>query len=171
VRDLMTIDAVVATPTVMARRDLLTSLGGFDDAFRFCEDYELWIRLALISQVRFVPEYLARVRSHADSYSRGRVEVWEGWVQLYDKLAATLQDPGLVALARSRRSESLIHLARRYRLAGRYRDSLGALWRAAPRGMAAGVWWVALVKGVIRPLVPAWILEYRRRRAERAAPT
>ena len=154
-RGLMTFDAAVATPAVVARRDLLTSLGGFDETFFFCEDYEMWARLAMISQVTVVSKPLARVRSHGASYTFGRVEVWEAWVRLYGKLAVTLRDPTLSALARARRNDSLIHLASRYRLAGRYRESLGALWRAAPRGMTARRWWAALVKGVVRPLLPA----------------
>ncbi len=154
VRELMTLEAVVATPTVLVRRDLLMAVGGFDETFSFCEDYDLWIRLAIASQVTIVPNTLAQVRNHQGSYTFGRFEVGESWVQLYEKLAVMLQDPTLRTLARGRRTASLIHLAHRYRWGGRYRQSLAAIWRSAPRGMAAVGWWSALLKGLIRSLLP-----------------
>src|SRR6266487_1823698 len=63
-KDLITFGALVATPTVVVERDLLAGVGGFDESFAFCEDYELWTRLATRAEVVVVPLPLTAVRSH-----------------------------------------------------------------------------------------------------------
>jgi glycosyltransferase involved in cell wall biosynthesis len=59
----------IATPTVMAGRALLLSLGGFDESLEVGEDQDMWIRLALRGQVDFVEESLVRVHVRAGSLS------------------------------------------------------------------------------------------------------
>jgi glycosyltransferase involved in cell wall biosynthesis len=154
--DVITMRATIALPSVMAATEFLRNVGGFDETFLFCSDYELWTRLAAASPARAVPLPLVHVRSHAAShtYSR-RVEVWESWVRLYDQLPATLPAQRLAPLARVRRDECLVELAHAYRRAGRSGASFGALRRAAPGGMVTRDWWVALVKGLFRPLAGA----------------
>jgi glycosyltransferase involved in cell wall biosynthesis len=36
----------IAQPAVMLRRSVVDALGGYDDAFPRCQDYELWLRMA-----------------------------------------------------------------------------------------------------------------------------
>jgi GT2 family glycosyltransferase len=168
-QDLMTLNAFVALPTVMARRQLLREVGGFDEAFVFCGDYELWIRLAGVSQVTVVPEALAWVRSHPGSHTSGRLGVWEAWVRLYEKLMLTQDDSRVTALARKRRTESLMALADQYARARRHPESLVALGRSALWGIATRRWWVVLLQGALRMLIPASVLAYRRRLTEPAA--
>jgi glycosyltransferase involved in cell wall biosynthesis len=59
----------IATPTVMAGRALLLSLGGFAESLEVGEDQDMWIRLALRGQVDFVEESLVRVHVRAGSLS------------------------------------------------------------------------------------------------------
>jgi hypothetical protein len=59
----------VATPTVVARRDLLLRLGGFDESLKVGEDQDMWIRLALEGPTAYVPENLARVHVQQRSIS------------------------------------------------------------------------------------------------------
>src|SRR5262249_31682291 len=51
----------------LARRSLLERAGGFDESLSFAEDWDLWLRLAELSQVDFVPEPLVAIRLHAES--------------------------------------------------------------------------------------------------------
>lgn len=60
----------IATPSVIARRDLALSLGGFDTSLAIGEDQDLWIRLALSAPVAHLPRELVRVHERADSLSR-----------------------------------------------------------------------------------------------------
>lgn len=62
----------MATPTVMASRQLLTELGGFDETLPVAEDQDLWIRLAAAGELVYVPETLVRVHVRAESLSSYR---------------------------------------------------------------------------------------------------
>ena len=58
----------------MMRRDLFVALGGFDEALPVCEDYDLWLRIAVDHQVALIPEPLVIKRGgHADQLSHS---VW-----------------------------------------------------------------------------------------------
>lgn len=60
----------VATPTVMVRKAILESVGGFDEELHIGEDDNLWMRIALDAGVSHIPEVLVRVRVRAGSVSR-----------------------------------------------------------------------------------------------------
>lgn len=49
-------------PAAMMRRDVLESVGGYRPAFRHCEDYDLWLRLAAVTKLCSLPERLIRYR-------------------------------------------------------------------------------------------------------------
>jgi glycosyltransferase involved in cell wall biosynthesis len=53
--------------SVMARRDVLESSGGYEAAFALAEDFELWSRIAVERRVANLPEALVAFRRHADS--------------------------------------------------------------------------------------------------------
>ena len=42
----------------MMRRDVLESVGGYDESYRYAQDYDLWLRLAERCEVANLPEYL-----------------------------------------------------------------------------------------------------------------
>ena len=52
---------------VVASRSLLERAGGFDESLTFGEDWDLWLRLAELSEVDFVPEPLVAIRLHDQS--------------------------------------------------------------------------------------------------------
>lgn len=49
-------------PSVMIRRDLLEAVGGYRAAYRHCEDYDLWLRLAERTRMANLPERLLLYR-------------------------------------------------------------------------------------------------------------
>lgn len=68
---------VVGPPTtVVVRRQLLDSVGGFDPALGYCSDWDLWIRLARRTRFCIVAEPLAGWRIHDSNLTR-RVEQLE----------------------------------------------------------------------------------------------
>jgi glycosyltransferase involved in cell wall biosynthesis len=168
VEPLLTIAAHLATSAVMAERDLVVAAGGFDEDQRFAEDYDLWLRLAIRSEAHVFSERLARVRVHRDHYSLDRVGAYEGWVRLYGKMARTIPDPRLAALAARRRAESTLTLAGLHVDAGRRRAALRTLVDAAGPSWRYPAWCWGAAKTMLRAGLPARLLSAYRQRLRRA---
>ncbi len=61
---------LISPSAVMIRKDLLESLGGFDESLPACEDYDLWLRIGCRHPVGLVPEPLVVKRGgHSDQLS------------------------------------------------------------------------------------------------------
>jgi glycosyltransferase involved in cell wall biosynthesis len=81
---------LVSPSAVVIRRDLYAALGGFDESFPVCEDYELWLRIALREPVGLVDEPLVVKRGgHADQLSRSTWGLDRWRVAALVKLLAT----------------------------------------------------------------------------------
>lgn len=61
--------ALIRTPAVMVERALIEQVGAFDADIRACEDFDLWLRLALVSPAASLDAPLLRVRVAPGSYS------------------------------------------------------------------------------------------------------
>jgi glycosyltransferase involved in cell wall biosynthesis len=165
---LLRIDAYLATPTVVAERALVVEAGGFDEAQRFGEDYDLWLRLALRSPVVVVNERLARVRLHRDNYSHDRPGFYRGWLRFYAKAAATLDDPEARAICTRKRAELSIGLANLEADRRAPREVLRALSDAWLDGRGDRRWWGGATKAALRSVVPARLLALGRKLQRRA---
>jgi glycosyltransferase involved in cell wall biosynthesis len=84
---------------VVARRELVQKVRGFDETLLCGEDQDLWQKLAQISHVDFVPAKLVGLRVHSESsYAQmvssnpelvlfQRLKIWSRWVdQLVDRI-------------------------------------------------------------------------------------
>jgi glycosyltransferase involved in cell wall biosynthesis len=87
-RLLLTHEAMVAFPALVVERALLGEVGGLDETLVFSEDYDLELRLAACAECICIAEPLVRVRVHAGSTTRRRVEVNESFIRVYAKFAA-----------------------------------------------------------------------------------
>jgi glycosyltransferase involved in cell wall biosynthesis len=141
VERLLRLEALVAMPSVIAERALVLEAGAFDEQQRYCEDYDLWLRLAVRSEVTAIAEPLACVRVHARNYSQDRAGVHASWVRLYRKHAALLRDPRQRALCRRRAAESALVLASAHAAAGRRVAALRALGSVAAHAWWRPAWW------------------------------
>ncbi|MEP7222609.1 MAG: glycosyltransferase [Novosphingobium sp.] len=52
----------ICHPATMYRRDLVLAVGGYHQAYRHCEDYDLWCRLADVTKLCSLPERLMQYR-------------------------------------------------------------------------------------------------------------
>jgi glycosyltransferase involved in cell wall biosynthesis len=52
----------VCHSSVMMRRDLVLAVGGYHMAFKHCEDFDLWLRLASVTKLCSLPERLMQYR-------------------------------------------------------------------------------------------------------------
>ena len=68
---LCSLDLCLVSPSaVMMRRELFQRLGGFDETFPVCEDYDLWLRIAVELPIPLIPDALVIKRGgHADQLS------------------------------------------------------------------------------------------------------
>ena len=70
----------VVTISVLARREALQAAGPFDETFRMCEDYDLWLRLALSYPFVYLNRVLCGYRYRPDSSSgplEAREALWD----------------------------------------------------------------------------------------------
>lgn len=60
---------LICHPAAMFRRDIVLAVGGYHAAFRHCEDYDLWLRLASVTRLASIPERLIRYRHYENQVS------------------------------------------------------------------------------------------------------
>lgn len=53
--------------STMYKRDVVRDLGGYNEIFRYSQDFDLWLRVAKNHQVRGLPEKLYKLRYHQGS--------------------------------------------------------------------------------------------------------
>jgi GT2 family glycosyltransferase len=113
VERLLTLNAIIATPAVMAERGLIDEVGGFDEELTVNEDQDLWLRLAMRSETTAIAEALVavRVKGGDPRYKGNAIGAAEGWIRLYGKMVACLSNPRLRAIARRRRARHALQLA------------------------------------------------------------
>lgn len=61
---------VIPTPAVLVRAGLLAQTGGFDERFRFSEDYLLWLRCARLAKVGYQQGAMTLRRLHDTNLTR-----------------------------------------------------------------------------------------------------
>jgi glycosyltransferase involved in cell wall biosynthesis len=168
VEPLLKLQAVIAMPTVVADRELVAEIGGFDEGQRFGEYHDLCVRLAMRSEVVALAEPLCSVRAHREHYSGDRIGAYLSWVQLYGKLAALAPNPELRSHCRQMRARTSLVLAGLQGDQGDRRAVWATLGRSSRFSWRYPGWWFGAMKAAIRPLVPKRLLSrYRRRRGSR----
>jgi teichuronic acid biosynthesis glycosyltransferase TuaG len=60
---------VVPSPTPMVRREMFDQVGLFDESLGACEDWDMWIRIAQVSEFGYVDRVLAKYRLHSANMS------------------------------------------------------------------------------------------------------
>jgi len=62
---------IISASSILMEREVFDSLGGFDESFVVCEDYDLWLRMAAKYPIAYLDEKLIIKRGgHADQLSR-----------------------------------------------------------------------------------------------------
>jgi glycosyltransferase involved in cell wall biosynthesis len=73
----------------LIRRGVLDAAGGFDEQLTALEDWDLWLRLSLISEARYSPAVLVRYRVHPGGMSEDRSRMDRNRFRVLDKLCRT----------------------------------------------------------------------------------
>ncbi len=84
---------LIVTRTV-ARKQIVMGAGLFDESFRRCEDYDLWLRILYIGgHISYHREVLGRYWSHAGSLSKDAAKMSQSLVAVYEKAERTMDLP------------------------------------------------------------------------------
>jgi glycosyltransferase involved in cell wall biosynthesis len=81
----------VPQPTVLARRDCLLDVGGYDESMPPADDYDLFLRLARKFSFAAVLEPLVLRRIHDRNLSRNRMAMIEATLRIYEKAGPDLR--------------------------------------------------------------------------------
>jgi glycosyltransferase involved in cell wall biosynthesis len=138
----------ITTGSVIARRDVLAALGGFDERLRLVEDLDLWLRIARHHPITWSKEVCLLRRRHEDNISRDADAMSLAYVGVLRGQQAScegdLPRPGIdydALIAREYRE-----MAERGLTTGRPGDAMRWAWRSfRTRPSLRAVW--ALVRG------------------------
>jgi glycosyltransferase involved in cell wall biosynthesis len=160
---LLRLEVAMSMPTIVADRDLIDEIGGFDEQLRFGEWHDLCLRLAMKSEVVVVRESLCSVRVHNEHYSADKIAEQVGWMQLYEKMANLVPSRSLRSHCVQVCAETSLQLARLQGDHGNYRGALSILRKALAFSWRYPSWWWGALKRVVRPAVPNVLISMVRR--------
>ncbi len=131
----------VITSTVLMRRSLFDRIGGFSEDPSLCalEDYDLWLRVAAVAEIYYVPEALAIYRdSPAASIRRlqSRSSYWRGILLILSRLRQCLVDL---------KREDLVSIGMLKELAFAYESALCSAYSAEARYLDVVRCWLRLL--------------------------
>jgi glycosyltransferase involved in cell wall biosynthesis len=141
--------ASIRTPSVIVTRQFLEDVGGFDETLPACEDYDLWMRLALKSPVALVDESLVKVRLHDENLTRDWAIAYHGRDRSLCKLAAVC-GPRWRDLVLRERARNGIQLLTGHTQAGQPLKAIETVLRSAPFSWHYPFWWAGLVRTAAR---------------------
>ena len=110
-------EAAVTQSSVLARREAIVRVGGYPEDLPICGDYELYLRLALRSEVDFLDEPLVLVRRHGEHYCDDLAALSEVR-RFLGKVQRAGMAPHMEAVIRARRARLLVSLTRAWLRSG-----------------------------------------------------
>lgn len=83
----------VCCPTAVFRREAVEAVGAFDERFNRlgCEDRDLWLRIAAVAPIAFIPDIHAHYRLHGSNMSTNFDKMRQARIRLVDKFSTTLR--------------------------------------------------------------------------------
>ena len=165
---LLKMDTVVAIPSVIVRRRLLEQVGGFDATLRVCEDYDLWLRIAGLSEIDGVPETLLYKRTHVVSFYTETM-VLQDRGRALEKVLATGSHPSLHSTLRRERAKLAAQLARNHAIVGSRWAALRTLAQSSQYSWGYHEWWLCGANAAARAMAPASVVRLARAVVRRGA--
>jgi glycosyltransferase involved in cell wall biosynthesis len=141
--------ASIRPSSVVAKTDLVCDAGAFDEAIDCSEDYDLWMRLALMSPVCVNDERLVRVRRHPGNQNREVSRAYVARDYSLRKLAARL-DGSERALLEEERSRNALAQAAETAARGWPWRALVPVAKSLPFSWRYPRWWYGVAKAFAR---------------------
>jgi glycosyltransferase involved in cell wall biosynthesis len=155
-------EAVVVQSSVLASRELITAAGGYPEDLPICGDYELYVQLALRSEIDLVDEPLVLVRRHTEHYCDDTTALHE-LRRFLEKVQRSGIAKHMDSTLRTRRALVSAGLARGYAASGNRMRALGTLLSSARYSWHCQEWWYGAMAATARAFAPAWLRSAVRR--------
>ena len=157
----------IRTPSVLVARQLLLDSGAFDESMRSAEDYDLWMRLALRSEIALIDESLVRIRAHEENHSADWSSAYVGQDHTFKKLQSCV-DRRRRSMLRRERARNALRLSLQYAVLRNRAGSLRALTCSFAFSWPYIEWWRKALKIALRALMPEYLLAIYHHRQGRA---
>jgi GT2 family glycosyltransferase len=89
-------DFIGSCSRVAVKKQVLDRVGGFDETFGICEDYDLWLRVARTSKIACVPYCLVKRYMGSDQVTASLRNICEAWERILSKYRSEMK-PGTLA--------------------------------------------------------------------------
>ena len=150
---LLKAETVIALPSVVVSRQLLEQLGAFDEELVMCEDDELWLRLALHSEIDGIDQPLTVIRRH-EQHCGDDATAWRDRRRVFEKALQRGGDVRVRAILRKLRAEMSAGLARSQVASAMPLSAFGTLLSSAPYSWRYGRWWGGAARTLLRAFAP-----------------
>ena len=114
---LIRMETVIATSSLIVKRRLLAQVGGFDRKLRMCEDYDLFLRFAGLTEMDGIRGTLLLKRRHAENYTDDAIAL-EDRGRALEKILAVSTDRALRTTLHRERAKVAAGLARSQAVGG-----------------------------------------------------
>jgi hypothetical protein len=84
---------IIGQPSVFFRREVLMKSGFLDTSYHYLLDHHLWLRMAQITTIHYIPKLLAGARYHNDAKNISQAEKFGG--EAFRQAAWMVEVPGL----------------------------------------------------------------------------
>jgi glycosyltransferase involved in cell wall biosynthesis len=155
-------ETVIAQPSVVVSRRLLTELGAFDEELVMCYDDELWLRLAAHSEIDGIDEPLTLVRRHGH-HSGSDIIAWRDRRRVFEKALRVRRGRRLEAMLRKLRAQMSAGLARSQAASGRRLDAFVTLCSSASHSWRYPRCWLGALLSAVRACAPQSVRTLARR--------
>jgi glycosyltransferase involved in cell wall biosynthesis len=158
---LIKMETVIATSSLIVRRRLLEQVGGFDHKQRMCEDYDLFLRFAGLTEMEGIRDTLLLKRRHAENYTDDAIAL-EDRGRALEKILVVSTDRSLRSLLRRERAKVATGLARSQAIRGSRWAALRTLARSSRYSWGYGEWWLGSAEAAARAVTPPGVLRVAR---------
>jgi cellulose synthase/poly-beta-1,6-N-acetylglucosamine synthase-like glycosyltransferase len=76
----------IFTPTVIIQKEVFEKIGYFDETYKICEDYKMWLKIANKYQIGFVDEPLVIRRRVETNITADKFLYTQSWHRLFEEL-------------------------------------------------------------------------------------
>jgi hypothetical protein len=145
---------VISVPSVVVCRALLEQAGGFDEDLVMCEDFDLWLRLAALSEIDVIDEPLTLVLRHAE-HSGNEIVAFEDCRRVIEKMLRANYPARLQPELRRQRAHLAAQIARTHAVHGNRLNALRVLCSSTHYSWRYPQWWSVATQAVARAVLPA----------------